>query len=151
MIKSILPSSAVAVLLVGSVLGLPAAEPIAPKLPIATPLQWKSTDALIKPVSDATHEIVSVKDPTIVRYNDLWHITVGPMLVVIWTPSAFNSNPLRPRDGGNLKLAGRKTISDSVSSSWECIQCWRRIFAVDFFFIRILRPHPTHLIKNIQE
>ena len=73
------------VLLSGSVLLASAAEPAqpaaqatvhtdAPKLPFATPLQWKSTDVLIKPVSDETHNIVSVKDPTIVRYNDLWHI-----------------------------------------------------------------------------
>jgi beta-xylosidase len=46
----------------------------APALPFATPLRWKSTGALVKPVSDANHTIVSVKDPTIVRYNDLWHI-----------------------------------------------------------------------------
>jgi len=46
----------------------------APKLPFATPLQWKSTDILIKPISDETHNIVSVKDPTIVRYDNKWHI-----------------------------------------------------------------------------
>jgi len=56
-----------------------AAEPAmvgtnAPKLPFSTPLNWKSTDILIKPISDETHNIVSVKDPTIVRYNDKWHI-----------------------------------------------------------------------------
>jgi hypothetical protein len=45
-----------------------------PKPPFATPLQWRSTDVLIKPVSDDTHTIVSVKDPTVVRYNDLWHV-----------------------------------------------------------------------------
>ncbi|HPD46943.1 MAG TPA: non-reducing end alpha-L-arabinofuranosidase family hydrolase [Anaerohalosphaeraceae bacterium] len=39
-----------------------------------TPLKWKSSGVLISPVSDETHQIVSVKDPTIVRYNDLWHI-----------------------------------------------------------------------------
>ncbi len=39
------------------------------------PLHWKSTAALIKPVSDvATHTLVSVKDPTIVRYNNKWHV-----------------------------------------------------------------------------
>jgi Glycosyl hydrolase family 62 len=42
--------------------------------PFATSLRWKSTGALIKPVSDETHAIVSVKDPTIVRYNDMWHV-----------------------------------------------------------------------------
>ena len=40
----------------------------------ATPLKWKSTGVLVKPVSDETHQIVSVKDPTIVHYNDRWHI-----------------------------------------------------------------------------
>ena len=43
-------------------------------LPFATPLQWKSTGVLINPVSDTTHNIVSVKDPTIVRYNNKWHL-----------------------------------------------------------------------------
>lgn len=56
-----------------------AAEPAAvsadtPKLPFATPLHWKSSGVLIKPVSDETHTIVSVKDPTVVHYNGLWHI-----------------------------------------------------------------------------
>jgi len=46
----------------------------APKLPFATPLQWKSTDSLIKPISDESHTIVSVKDPTVVYWNGLWHI-----------------------------------------------------------------------------
>jgi hypothetical protein len=46
----------------------------APKLPFDTPLKWKSTGVLVNPVSDETHTIISVKDPTIVRYNDLWHI-----------------------------------------------------------------------------
>ncbi|HPR99914.1 MAG TPA: non-reducing end alpha-L-arabinofuranosidase family hydrolase [Candidatus Sumerlaeota bacterium] len=45
-----------------------------PKSPFTLPLQWKSSGILVKPVSDDTHTIVSVKDPTIVRYNDLWHI-----------------------------------------------------------------------------
>ncbi len=44
------------------------------KFPLTTPLRWKSTDVLIKPVSDDSHTIVSVKDPTVVRYNDLWHV-----------------------------------------------------------------------------
>ena len=42
--------------------------------PVATPLHWTSTGVLIEPVSDETHTIVSVKDPTVVRYNDKWHI-----------------------------------------------------------------------------
>jgi len=83
--KSILLWSTVATLLSGGVLFASASEPVsepaapaagadAPKLPFATPLRWKSTGVLVKPVSDPNHTIVSVKDPTIVRYNDLWHI-----------------------------------------------------------------------------
>ncbi len=53
----------------------PATTPVvAAKPPFNTLLQWKSTGVLIKPVSDANHTIVSVKDPTVVRYNGLWHI-----------------------------------------------------------------------------
>jgi hypothetical protein len=79
---------AVTVLISGSALLASAAEPApqtqpaapatapadAAKLPFATPVQWKSTGVLIKPVSDDTHTIVSVKDPTVVRYNGLWHV-----------------------------------------------------------------------------
>lgn len=45
-----------------------------PKLPFSTLLKWKSTDILIKPISDETHNIVSVKDPTVVRYDNKWHV-----------------------------------------------------------------------------
>lgn len=45
-----------------------------PKLPFAVPLKWKSSDIVISPVSDETHNIVSVKDPTIIRYDNKWHI-----------------------------------------------------------------------------
>lgn len=34
--------------------------------------QWNSTGALIAPKSDATHSIISVKDPSVVRYQDKW-------------------------------------------------------------------------------
>jgi hypothetical protein len=78
----------VSMLLTGSILFASAAEQApqtqsaatatlpagAPKLPFDTPLKWKSTGVLVSPVSDETHTIVSVKDPTIVHYNDLWHI-----------------------------------------------------------------------------
>jgi len=44
------------------------------ELPFSTPLKWKYSGVLIRPVSDESHKIVSVKDPTIVHYNGLWHI-----------------------------------------------------------------------------
>lgn len=37
-------------------------------------LRWTASAPLISPVSDAEHEIHAVKDPTVVRYNDRWHV-----------------------------------------------------------------------------
>lgn len=71
----------------------PAAVPAeAPKSPFAMPLKWKSSGVLIKPVSDDTHTIVSIKDPTIVRYNDLWHIyaTVYSTSARTWSMAYLN-------------------------------------------------------------
>ena len=92
------------VLLSGSILFASATEPVpqtqpvetatvsadAPKLPFTTPLQWKSTSVLVKPISDETHTIVSVKDPTVVYYNGLWHIyaTVYSTSARTWTTTA---------------------------------------------------------------
>ncbi len=35
---------------------------------------WTSSDVLISPKSDADHDIVSIKDPTVVRFEDRWHV-----------------------------------------------------------------------------
>lgn len=43
-------------------------------LPIAGPLKWKSSDVLIEPISDESHQLVAVKDPTFVYHNDMWHV-----------------------------------------------------------------------------
>jgi hypothetical protein len=76
--KSIFTHLIVSMLLAGSASVVLADDPTVsaetPKPPFATPLKWISTDVLVKPVSDEKHNIVSVKDPTIVRYNGLWHI-----------------------------------------------------------------------------
>jgi hypothetical protein len=56
----------------------PATRPASPEMvvpaPFNTPLKWKASGILVKPVSDEDHTIVSVKDPTVVRFNDRWHI-----------------------------------------------------------------------------
>jgi endo-1,4-beta-xylanase len=36
--------------------------------------QWTSTGPIIAPRSDASHDLVAVKDPSIVRFNDRWHV-----------------------------------------------------------------------------
>jgi hypothetical protein len=76
--KRIYTRLVISMLLVGSTYVGLAADSTAsvkdPKPSFAAPLKWTSTDILVKPVSDETHTIVSVKDPTICRYNGLWHI-----------------------------------------------------------------------------
>lgn len=41
---------------------------------ITGPLKWTSSSVLIEPVSDEMHQLVSVKDPTVVYYQDMWHV-----------------------------------------------------------------------------
>jgi hypothetical protein len=53
---------------------LRAAEPsVVVPPPFDAPLQWTAGEAVVKPASDA-RGMVSVKDPSIVRFNDRWHI-----------------------------------------------------------------------------
>ena len=68
--KLILP-----LLLAGAWLGHLRAEDSAVSVPapFAAPLHWTASDVLVRPAADA-HGIVSVKDPSIIRYNDRWHI-----------------------------------------------------------------------------
>ncbi len=68
-------TSLLSLLLVGaSWSALRAAEPaVAAPQPFAAPLQWTTSDALVRPAADG-RGIVSVKDPSIVRYNDRWHL-----------------------------------------------------------------------------
>jgi hypothetical protein len=41
---------------------------------ISTSYSWTSTGPIISPKSDATHDIIAVKDPSAVLYNDRWVI-----------------------------------------------------------------------------
>jgi hypothetical protein len=41
---------------------------------ISGPYHWSSTASLIAPISDATHNNVSIKDPTVVYYKNRWHV-----------------------------------------------------------------------------
>lgn len=43
-------------------------------VPIPTPLAWTSSGVLVGPQDDGSRKIVSVKDPSIVRYRDRWHL-----------------------------------------------------------------------------
>ncbi len=68
--------SVMASLFLGGVVSiLPAAEPGGDAaLPFKLPLKWQASDVLVKPVSDAAHDLVSVKDPSIVRVDGKWHV-----------------------------------------------------------------------------
>jgi endo-1,4-beta-xylanase len=51
---------------------------VAPKT-VAVPglpsqIAWASTPPVIVPVADPKHELLAIKDPTIVRFNDRWHV-----------------------------------------------------------------------------
>lgn len=60
-------------------------EPKEPSLPqtdsgaaagceLDTNFTWTASERLIDPVSDAEHDLVSIKDPSVVFYDDKWHI-----------------------------------------------------------------------------
>lgn len=51
----------------------------APATPVSVPglpsaFAWATNAPVIVPRSDATHDLVAVKDPTVVRYNGRWHV-----------------------------------------------------------------------------
>ena len=60
-------------LTITTVWGAPADDP-KNAAPMPAPAHWVSTGPLLGPVSDATHPLVSVKDPTVVFYNNRWHV-----------------------------------------------------------------------------
>ncbi len=75
-----------------------------PELPIMPPLKWTSSGVLVSPVSDETHKIVSVKDPTVVHYNDLWHIYATVYSTSARTWSMVYLNFKEWSDAPNAKL-----------------------------------------------
>jgi len=48
---------------------------------LGKPLKWKSTGVLVAPQNDPTHFLDSVKDPTIFRYRDKWHVYATAFMV----------------------------------------------------------------------
>ncbi|MHB8951957.1 MAG: non-reducing end alpha-L-arabinofuranosidase family hydrolase [Pirellulaceae bacterium] len=72
--------------------------------PITTPLKWTASGVLVKPVSDESHTIVSVKDPTVVYYNGLWHIYATAFSTSARTWSMVYLNFKEWSDAPNAKL-----------------------------------------------
>jgi Glycosyl hydrolase family 62 len=52
----------------------PQAAPLQAAQPLTAPFDWVSTGPLISAKADATHPLVAIKDPTVVKYNDQWHL-----------------------------------------------------------------------------
>lgn len=48
---------------------------------VPTSFQWSSTGPVLSPVSDATHNLVSIKDPSAIYYNGNWHVFVSTVAV----------------------------------------------------------------------
>jgi hypothetical protein len=57
----------------GSMSG-PAQVAAADPPPLPTTFTWESSGPLIGPRADADHPVVSIKDPTVVRYKNKWHV-----------------------------------------------------------------------------
>ena len=49
-------------------------------------IRWSGSSPIILPRSDATHSLAAVKDPTVVRYNDRWHVYASS----VSTAGAYN-------------------------------------------------------------
>ncbi len=72
-----------------------AAEPAtasveAPKLPFTLPLKWTASGKLLTPKPDANHPSLSVKDPTVVFYNNKWHVYATSAMNGGWTMQYFS-------------------------------------------------------------
>ena len=78
-LSSVALAAASSLLMPASAMGKPPAETslgVADQLagPVTGPFNWSSTGVLIAPMSDDAHQIVSVKDPSVVYYNNRWHV-----------------------------------------------------------------------------
>jgi Glycosyl hydrolase family 62 len=51
-----------------------AAPDVSPTCGVPTAFAWTSTGPILGPQSDATHDIVAIKDPSVVYYENLWRV-----------------------------------------------------------------------------
>jgi endo-1,4-beta-xylanase len=69
---------------------------------LAPSIRWSGTAPIISPISDATHNLLAVKDPTVVRFNDRWHVyassvsTTGAYNMVYTSFSDWSEAPTAP-------------------------------------------------------
>ena len=54
---------------------IPTPSPTATVPPgVPSSFAWSSSDVLLSPIGDATHDLVSIKDPSVVYYDGNWHV-----------------------------------------------------------------------------
>ncbi len=70
---------------------------------LAASIQWQTAStALLAPPSNASHDLVAIKDPTVVRFEDRWHVyassvsTEGAYNLVYTSFSDFSEAPSAP-------------------------------------------------------
>lgn len=69
---------------------------------LAPTLRWNASGPLISPVSNATHDLLAVKDPSVVFFNDRWHVyassvsSAGAYSMVYTSFSDFDQAPSAP-------------------------------------------------------
>jgi endo-1,4-beta-xylanase len=51
-----------------------AGDTAAPSCAVPTSFAWNSSGVLLGPVSDATHNLTAIKDPSVVYFNNQWHV-----------------------------------------------------------------------------
>jgi endo-1,4-beta-xylanase len=54
-----------------------AGSPGTPMCALPAGFAWSSPGPVLMPKSDAAHNLVSIKDPSIVRFRDKWHVFVS--------------------------------------------------------------------------
>jgi endo-1,4-beta-xylanase len=54
-----------------------AASEARPTCGVPDSFAWSSTGPILGPVSDATHQLVAIKDPSVVYFNGKWHVYVS--------------------------------------------------------------------------
>ena len=54
--------------------GADASDVAPPSCGVPTSFAWNSTGVLLSPVSDATHNLTAIKDPSVVYFDNKWHV-----------------------------------------------------------------------------
>lgn len=73
---------------------------------LGKPIQWKSTGVLVSPQNDPTHFLYSVKDPTVFRYQDKWHV-YATAFMVSGPAAAALANPNADQPAAGERRGGR--------------------------------------------